>query len=258
MNQWEKAVWYLTIGLTAAVLVRLSLTGLVKIYRLLFFYLASDFLSSVAGLFISFHSKAYADYYFSAQTVKIVIAALMLVEIYSLALERHPALAQFGRSIVGYILLAAAVIPVVLLFTDHSASVGAHPYVRTFFLFEQTMDAIMALFLVLISIFLGWFPVRMRRNVIVYIGGFIVWTLSRSALVYVINQRFTNRHVTQASNIVQMCFTLGCLFWWLFGLKREGEARTAVVGHLWNRAEAERLTKQLDAINDSLERLRRR
>jgi hypothetical protein len=120
------------------------------------------------------------------------------------------------------------------------------------------MDATMALFLVLISIFLGWFPVRMRRNVIVYIAGFIAWTLSRSALVHVINQWFRNTHLTQISNIVQMCVTLGCLCLWLVGLKREGEARTAVVGHLWNRAEAERLTKQLDSINDSLERLRHR
>jgi hypothetical protein len=51
---------------------------------------------------------------------------------------------------------------------------------------------------------------------------------------------------------------MGCLLVWLLGLRREGESRTAVVGHLWNRAEADRLTEQLDAINDSLERLRRK
>jgi hypothetical protein len=256
LNPWEKGVWCLTIALTAAVLVKLYLSGLIGIYKLLFGYLALDFTSSIAGLFISFHSKAYALYYFSVQTVKITVAAFMLVEIYSLALERHPALAQFGRSMVGYILAIAAVFPVIGVFRDRSAAGGAHPYIRFFFLFEQTMDATMAIFLILLLIFLAWFPVRMRRNVIVYIGGFIVWSLSRSAVVHLINQWFNNRHLTQISNIAQMCVTLGCLLFWMEGFKREGEARTAVVGHLWNRAEAERLTERLDAINDGLARMR--
>lgn len=180
----------------------------------------------------------------------------MLVEIFSLALERHPALARYGRSIVGYILGAAAVFPVIAALADHTRR--AHPFVHAFLLFEQTMDATMAIFLILISAFLAWFPVRMRSNVIVYIGGFIVWWLSRSALVHLINQWFNNLYLSRASNIAQMCVTLGCLLFWWSGFKPEGEARTAVVGHLWNRAEAERLTEQLDAINEGLERLRRK
>ena len=256
MNPWEKGVWYLTMGLTAAVLIRLYTTGLLRIYKLLFFYLATDLVSSVVALFIPFHTALYARYYFTAQTLKIVIAAFMLMEIYSVALERHPALARFGRSIVGYIMAGALLIPAIFLIRDHGGT--AHPFVHAFLLFEQTIDATMAIFLILISGFLTWFPVRMRRNVIVYMGGFILWSLSRSAMVHMINQWFNNVDLTRPANIVQMCVTLGCLLLWMLGLKREGEARTAVVGHLWNRAEAERLTEQLDAINDGLERLRRR
>jgi hypothetical protein len=258
LNPWEKGIWYFTIGLTAAVLFKLWFTGLVKIYRLLFLYLATDCISSVAGLFIPFRSAAYGYYYFSAQTVKIVIAAFMLMEIYALALEGHPALAQFGRNTVGYILAAAGAFPLIGLLLDHSAAAGTHPYIRTFFSFEQTIDGMMAMFLILISLFMTWFPVRMRRNVIVYIGGFIAWTLSRAALAYVIPHWFNNRQMRVAGNIIQMGVDMVCLLAWLLELKSEGESRTAVVGHLWNRAEAERLTQQLDAINDGLARFRRR
>jgi hypothetical protein len=256
VNPWEKGIWWLTIALTAAVLVKLWLAGLIKLYKLLFCYLACDFLASVGGLFIPFRSAAYSHYYFSVQTLKIVVAAFMLIEIYSLALERTPALARFGRNVVGYILLAAAAIPLVVLWANHSAV--AHPYLRSFLLFEQTMDATMAIFLILISMFMAWFPVRMRRNVIVFIGGFILWALSRSAAVYIVNRWFSNPQIKHAFGIVQMGVDVACLTLWLFGLRREGEARTSVVGHLWNRAEAERLTEQLDAVNHELERLRRR
>lgn len=258
MNAWERAIWCLTIGLTAAVLIKLWASGLVRIYKLLFCYLAFDFLSSVAGLWIPNRTENYAYYYIWSQTMKIVIAAFMLVEIYSLALERQPALARFARNTAGYILAAAGAIPLIGLWVDPSTAAGKYPYLRAFFLFERTMNATMAIFLIFISIFMAWFPVRMRRNVIVYIGGFIVWALSRSAYIDVFSHWLSNKEAMLAADIVQMCIAVACLLFWLVAMRREGEVRTAVVGHLWNRAEAERLTEQLDAINDSLERLRRR
>ena len=259
LTSWEKISWCLTIGLTAAVLARLWLNGLIRAYRLLFLYLSADFLSSVGGLAIGYNTKYYPYFYFSAQTVKVVLAAAVLVEIYSLALESHPALARFGRSAVGYILGIAGAAPLIALWVDRSTSAGGtRPFLRAFFLFEQTIDATMAIFLIVISIFLTWFPVRLRHNVAVYIGGFIVWSLSRSAYIFVFKQWFRDERMRQVSNTVQMCVGFLCLLFWLIGLEREGEANTTVVGHLWNRAEAERLTGQLDAINRSLERLRRK
>jgi hypothetical protein len=257
VNPWEKGVWCLTIGLTAAVLVRLYLSGLSKIYILLSFYLASDVISSIVALFFTYHSNGYAYYYFAVQTLRVFLSAFILIEIYSRALERHPALARFGRSMVGYILVAAAVIPMIGLLLNHSAS-GSQHYFQTFLLFERTTNATMAIFLVLISLFLGWFPVRMRRNVIVYISGFVVLWLARTVLVHVISLWVDNRHLIRVSNTAEMCVTLICLSFWTLAFRREGEARTAVVGHLWNRAEAERLTEQLNAINEGLARMGRK
>jgi hypothetical protein len=232
-------------------------SGLARIYRLFCCYLAVDLISSLASLFIPYNTKLYGDVYFSDQTLKVVLAGLMLVEIYSLALERHPAMAQYGRRVVGYFLVAAAAIPVIALLLDHSKS-RVSPYLRMFLLFERTMDGIMAIFLILISLFLLWFPIRLRRNVIVYIAGFIIWSLSRSGAAHLETLWPGNSAANFAINIVEMCIVLGCLLLWLLGFQRKGEGRTAVVGHLWNRAEAERLTRQLDAINDRLEDLRRR
>jgi hypothetical protein len=258
LNPSEKGILCLTIALTAAVAIKLWVSGLLKIYTLLFSYLAWDLFSSLVGLLIPFRSTAYGYFYLSTQTIKIAIAAFMLVQIYSLAFERTPALARFWRDIVGYILLIAAVFPIVALWTDHRSYTGTQKLLRLFFLFEQTMDLTMAIFLIFISIFMLWFPVRLRRNVIVYISGFIVWSLSRSIAIHVINRWFENKELRHISNLAQMCIGLGCLLYWLIGLRREGESRTAVVGHLWNRAEAERLTEQLDSINNSLARLRRK
>jgi hypothetical protein len=190
--------------------------------------------------------------------VKIVIGAFVLVEIYSLALERTQALAQFGRRVVGYILGAAAIPAVIALFTDRGESGESYPYLRLYLLFERTVTGTAAIFLILISLFMAWFPVRLRRNVILYIWGFVVWSLTRAAAVHLTTLFPKHLVAIRVISALQISIGLACLLFWLLGFKREGEVRTAVVGHLWNRAEAERLTDQLDAINNSLERLRRR
>ena len=257
MNLWEKGVWYLVIALTAAVLVKLSVSGLFRIYKLLFSYLALSFFSSLAALTIPYNTKAYGNFYFSTETIRILLAALVVVEIYSLALENTPALARFLRNTVGYILLAAVIAPAIALFMDNGGTRASYPYLRLYYLFEQTMNGSIAIFLVLISVFMAWFPVRLRRNVIAYITGFIVWTLTRSAAAHLVNQFPKNFLAIRTISAVQMGVSVACLLFWMVVFKREGEARTAVVGHLWNRAEAERLTEQLEAINSGLARLRR-
>jgi hypothetical protein len=253
---WEKGLWYLTMVLTAAVLGKLWATGLLKIYKLLFCYLAIDLLSSIAASAFSYDTYWYGIFYFTCQTLKVILAGFVLREVYALALERTPALAQFGRSSIGLILAAAALIPVIVVLADNSSS--PHSKLQDFLMWEQTISATVAIFLILISMFAAWFPVRLKRNVIVYVGGFVMWSMARATAAHFMNQWSGNTRVGSIVNSVDMCVCIGCLLLWLIGLQPEGESRTAVVGHLWNRAEAERLTEQLDAINDSLERLRRR
>lgn len=257
MKVWENGVWYLVIALTGAVFVKLSLTGLFKIYKLLYCYLGLSLFSSLIALTIPYDSPTYGILYISSETARILLAAVLVVEVYSLALENTPALARFGRNIVGYILIAAMVVPAVAVFLDNSGSREPYPYLRLFHLFEQTMNGTIAIFLILISFFMTWFPVRLRRNVIAYISGFIVWTLTNSAVAHLFIQFPKNLLAIRTISSIRMCIVAGCLVFWMAVFKREGEARTAVVGHLWNRAEAERLTEQLDAINNGLARLRR-
>ncbi len=257
MNFVEKGILYATIGLSVLLLMKLATTGLVKIYRLLFFYLACDLVGTCSLLFIKYHSNFYAIFYMAYQTAKLVVAAFMVAEMYFLALERQPALGRFLRNTVGYILLAAGSIPVIWIFTEKSNATKS-PILFAYLTFEQTLNATMAIFLILISCFMAWFPVPLRRNVVIYITGYIVWALSRVASNQLVKSALGNASVAAAANLAESLLILGCLLYWLLGLQKEGESRTTIVGHLWNRAEADRLTEQLNAINNSLARMRRR
>ena len=114
------------------------------------------------------------------------------------------------------------------------------------------MDSTQLLFLCVMGVFLAWFPVEIRRNLVVYISGFVVYFSARwTALILVL------RHATlsQWLNVALYAITLVCVGFWIWAMQKAGEEEKTVTGPLWNREEMGRLKAQLDEINDSLERL---
>jgi len=237
----------------AALMVCLWRNGLFRTYRGLFLYLGIDLLHSLVAAPFRPNQDAFGWIYIGFRTLKIIVAAFVVLEIYQLALAGHPALAAFGRKTVGGVMAAAGVIAVSGLIIDYSAAPARYPILKGFRVFERTMDAWMAVFLLLIACFILWFPVRMKRNVALYIGGFVVWSLARSSMLLFIN--LMPARVLRSSSVAILLVELLCLLVWLVGLRPRGEELTAVTGHQWNPGAMERLTGQLGSITARLARL---
>ena len=255
LNHWLNAVQYLDFALTAAVLATLALKRLAPTYRRLFLYLLADLAFSVGSLAIKPNTTDYAYYFFSAQAVEAILAAAVVLEIYSLALAEHAALARYGRNMVGYVFVAASLVAASGLLSVRSAQQAHDPALFRFLLFERTAEITLALFLILITAFIAWFPVKFRNNVIAYISGFVVLYLSRALSAEVAHLLPPNRKYFTLLSIVRISIFSACLVWWLVRIRKEGEVRTTIVGHAWNLGEAERLNAQLEAMNDRLARI---
>jgi hypothetical protein len=115
------------------------------------------------------------------------------------------------------------------------------------------LDAWILIFLVLISLFMTWFPVQLKRNDVFYIVGFAVYSFTRSAGLFLTNvlpERFR-----VPLSIAMMIGVSGCLLVWLVAIQPKRKDATTVTGHRWNPGAMERLSTQLDAINARLTRL---
>ncbi|HML16079.1 MAG TPA: hypothetical protein VK419_03600 [Bryobacteraceae bacterium] len=254
----ELDVWYLNIAATIALLVRLSGSGLIRRYRWLGIYLLVDLTESLLFLyFLRIHTprayRSYAETYMAGQGVKMILAVFVLLELYRLALVSQPAIARFGRQSVGYALAVAAAIAAVGLLLDRSAPKDQPLLLYRYYAVERTMDVWALIFLVLITAFMLWFPVKLMRNVAYYLLGFIVYFSARSAGLLVMNL-LTGRY-TPLVNTAMLGISFCCLMFWAVGLRRENQDRTTVIGHRWDASAMLRLTRQLDAINASLLRL---
>jgi hypothetical protein len=249
----ERALFYLNFIAELALLCRLIQCGLNGIYRSLFLYWIVQALASLALLSAGRRTWLYLYLYSGAQTLIIFMALYVVQDLFCIALSEHPAIASFGRRCVLAAMALAAMIALAGITLDARVLPGHYSGIQRFVTFERSLNFVILLFLLLISILLLWFPIKVRRNIAVYITGFVLFAATRSFGLLLLNllpQKFTVPVST-----IMLALTLLCLLIWLVGIRPEGERETATPGYRSNPKAMQRLTRQLDAINATLARI---
>ena len=131
---------------------------------------------------------------------------------------------------------------------------GQYPAIHRFLTFERSMNFVILVYLLLISGLLLWFPIRVRRNIVVYISGFVLFSASRSFGLLLYNLCPQDARLIST---VLLGLTLLCLLIWIVGIEPEGELVTATPGYRRNPETMQRLSDQLDSINAALTRFGR-
>jgi hypothetical protein len=145
----------------------------------------------------------------------------------------------------------AAIVALSGITLDSTILAGQSRAVHRFATFERSMNIVILLFLLLISVLLLWFPIRVRRNIVVYISGFVLFSASRSFGLLLYNLRPQDARLTST---ILLGLTLLCLLIWIVGIEPEGELATATPGYRRNPETMQRLSHQLDSINAALTR----
>jgi len=252
LTGWLNLIWYLNIAATALLLVQLVAQRLQRSYPLLVAYFLLDLAQEIVGLWVIPNSRPYFYTYLGGQALKLILAVLVVLDLTRLALAGHPALAKFGRSAAGYVMLLLAAVASVGLYFGPPVAPQRSPALHYFLSFEHSMDSILAAYLILISLFMLWFPVAIRRNAALYIGGFVAYFLNRGAALLAMNTWPTR---TPAINVAELSVSLACLSAWVLLLRREGETTEVITGHRWNPDAMDRLRAQLNTINTRLMRI---
>jgi hypothetical protein len=117
------------------------------------------------------------------------------------------------------------------------------------FSYERTVMSSLVVFVLLVGVFLLYYPVPLGRNVLAYLAGYSLYFLTKAALAFINNIGYIRNRLLGS---IDMGVALICLALWLALLSRKGEDKRVVVGHQWNPADEQRLRAQLEAINTSL------
>jgi hypothetical protein len=229
--------------------------GLSGIYPAFFRYVLISALTSIALLAVPTRSTTYGGMYIAAEIAVMVLAAAVVMELYRSVLSGHQAIYSFVRKSVLVLLGVAATMAVLTIAVDAQVLPEKSWILHRFFTFERIVEfAILVLLLVLVAMAL-WFPLNLRRNIVIYIGGFVVHFFARIFGLLMANL-LSLHYLAMISNVL-MIVSLGCTMVWLYGLRRSGEDSKVITGHRWNPAAMQELTEQLAAINASVGKLGR-
>ena len=239
---------YLNMAGDVVVILALAWRRLAGVYRLLFLYFLADLLQS--ALVVSLAEPFPFGIYFGGQAVKWILSFWFVLNLYGRVLAPHPALAKFGRATVGILLAIAVAASLPSFFLELYRPYDLDKTLFLFNRFERTADSANAIFLILMSVFLIWYPVKVRSNVASYLAGFTIYFLARA--VGLTGMDWWRIYYYQIESAL-LVVAFGCMMFWAITMRPEGETRM-VSGHHWNPEEAERLRRQLDEMNEKLER----
>jgi hypothetical protein len=250
----------LTIVGSALTVFKLITTGLYRRYRIFFAYFLLR-LPYMTGFLVVQNLKGLkggdgssSDLYFNlflySEPVLLLAYILVVMELYSLVLERYRGLYSLGRwAMYGAVVISAA-ISVLTLLPKLSASLP-EPSKRLMYevAAERGVDLALVIFILLIVWFLTKYPVPLSRNVAVHTAIYSVFFLSDT--LGLLWRTLLGYNVTTVFNVVSTAVSSACsIAWWLL-LSARGEEVQVHVPQMRPDSE-ERILQQLDVLNATL------
>ena len=166
MGLAEQIVWIGNLFLVLVLIVKLVSGRLHRIYFWFFLMLCFQALQSLGMLPLKQESDLYAWAYFLTQSALWVLYMLAVLELYSLALRKHQGITSMSRWFMLGALLVSVFVSALTLPADLSRPAEKFPILVYFSVFERAVTFSLVLLLLLITGFLLWTPISIRRNIV--------------------------------------------------------------------------------------------
>lgn len=247
MRSLQQVMWWLSLALEAGLLLRLLTARLHRSYTWFCVLICLELARGVAVLPIDPKKDLFAWYFLLTEPVKWFLFILVVLELYSLALREHEGIATFSRWVMTACVMVAVGISALTLSADLSRPARRFPVLIYYSVIERGLMFSLVLFLLLITAFLVWSPIAVRRNVVLHASILSFFFLSSALALFIRN--VAGYELTRTISTVLFFVHSSCYLLWIAFLSRRGEEKVVVVRRSWDTDDEARLTQQLDAIN---------
>jgi hypothetical protein len=210
----EESIWYLNIAAVAGLFFRLRALRILTAYPFVFAFLIAVMVEQFVALASIHNPRLYLLVYILGQTVKLPLAVFAVLEICQRAVATR---------LLSYAFCLAIPVSLANLLLDAGVAANCDPILFEFLKLERTVNLILGL---VISVVLFGFPMMARRNVIVWLGGFMMYSLSRWAGLLLTNLQ---PHYARGWSVGMQIVSLACLAGWTILLTSAGEEETGVL-----------------------------
>ena len=240
-------------GLTGLKLFR---SGLYRRYRFFFVYLVSLVPYGICLLVLDVHSGLYQEFWTVTTPLFWLLYLLVVFELCGLILEKHKGLYTLGRWAMYFGISVAVTLSLLSLLPRITPATPQRSRIMGYILAtERGVDFSLAIFILLILLFLSRYPVPLSRNVVVHSVVFSLFFLSNTLglLLYSV----FGLHVNDQINLLLMGTSSASVVAWLVLLNAKGE-KVRLSTLQFGRGDEARILLQLDSLNDTLLRASRK
>ena len=243
----ETLIWYLNTAAALLVAIKVLAAGLAGSYPVLAVYLVALPARSLLLMGLRGNDYLYGWVYICTLPILSVLTAWAGLEIYRLVLEAYSGLSALGRRSLAATLAAGSLIALLSVHLGLKVPNEPYPTLRLFFLLDSWISGVVLFFLLTLIVFVLWFPVPLRRNVVLYSFGLCA-KLAASGTGYAMRVFAGTEYRELGSMLMMVADTLVCTVW-LFAFTRTGE-KTLPEGTLRRPPEERaRLLEQLNSLN---------
>jgi len=246
-----------TVALAAILSIRLFVSGLYRRYRAFFCYLVFYALREGVLGSLDTSNRLYEKIWVLTEPVEWFFLALVVLELYSLVLYDYQGLATAGRwALIMAVVVALAASGISLLAPSHDTLQGA--LMRYYYVADRAIYFSLVVFLLTILGFLMQYPVILSRNIIVHSIVFSVYFLSNTFIFVLLSTRgYTHQLLDAVVHAIEV-INIAAMATWLAMLTPAGEFRKLRMRPAWMPGREEVLVGQLNQLNATLLRARRK
>lgn len=231
-------------------IVKLCRTGLYHRYRMFFVFFLFLVPNTIWPLLIDTSSGAYEYFWAGTEPFAWLFYVLVIFELYRLVLEKHRGLYSLGRWMMYGALAISVFISILSLLPHITPSMPQRSrMLGYYFATARGVYSSMALFILLILLFLSRYPIPLSRNVLVHTGVYSTYFLS-GTLGLLLRGLF-GLHLDVQVNLFLTGMSSACTLAWFILLTKRGEETRANIP-LFGPEYEERALRQLDALNATL------
>jgi hypothetical protein len=243
----ETLVWNLSTVLSALVAVKLIAAGLASTYPALTASLLFVPLRSVALMALHSDDNLYAWAFVLTLPVLSAFAVWTGLEVYKLVLEAYSGLSVLGRRSLAATATVGGAIAFLTVQMGLRVPNEPYPALRLVFLLDTWVSGVVLFFLLTLAGFLLWFPVPLRRNVVIYAFGLCA-KLTAACAGYGVRV-FAGADYRAMGGTVMMAANVAIFLAWLVWLTRSGESTLPEGTIRRSPQDRERLLEQLNSLN---------
>lgn len=236
-------------------LLKLYRSGLRHRYAWFSAYLVLRLLRSSVLAALPYGRNIYGWAYVFTEPLLWAFYALVVLELYQAALQRFKGITTLTQWVLTLALGISIVVSLISLGPDVSSS---HPYyyVHLSTVIGRAICTSLALFLLIFTAFLVFYPVPLSRNLMIHSIILSVYFLVLAAAYFTHN--IFGPPLRPAVNTVLGGITVLALLGWIFLLNPAGERVVVSSRRQWEPEVEQRLVRQLDSINATLLRVARK